>query len=152
MMRHKSDCSPRLLHRARGRVDGRCWRRRSIRGLRGPTPLNDEGPAAADDADAQHVGQASARNYPEQPPVIPHSIDGYQIDINVNKCLSCHARAAHRRIAGADGQRSPTSWTATASSSPRSRRGAIFCTAVPCAAGRRASRRSSNDFVDIDTC
>jgi cytochrome c-type protein NapB len=34
------------------------------------------------------------RNYPEQPPLIPHKIDGYQIDINSNKCLSCHARAA----------------------------------------------------------
>jgi cytochrome c-type protein NapB len=33
------------------------------------------------------------RNYPEQPPVIPHSIDGYQIDLNGNKCLSCHARS-----------------------------------------------------------
>ncbi len=33
------------------------------------------------------------RNYPEQPPTIPHTIRGYQIDINSNKCLSCHSRA-----------------------------------------------------------
>ncbi len=32
------------------------------------------------------------RNYPEQPPVIPHSIRGYQIDLNSNKCLLCHSR------------------------------------------------------------
>jgi cytochrome c-type protein NapB len=32
------------------------------------------------------------RNYPEQPPLIPHSIDGYQITLNANRCLSCHAR------------------------------------------------------------
>lgn len=32
------------------------------------------------------------RNYPEQPPVIPHSIRDYQIDLNFNKCMSCHAR------------------------------------------------------------
>jgi nitrate reductase (cytochrome), electron transfer subunit len=32
------------------------------------------------------------RNYPEQPPVIPHSIDGYQITLHTNKCLTCHAR------------------------------------------------------------
>ncbi|GGI84845.1 nitrate reductase cytochrome c-type subunit [Shewanella gelidii] len=32
------------------------------------------------------------RNYPMQPPVIPHKIDGYQIDTKVNKCMSCHAR------------------------------------------------------------
>ncbi|WP_417827175.1 nitrate reductase cytochrome c-type subunit [Thalassospira povalilytica] len=33
------------------------------------------------------------RNYPEQPPTIPHDIEGYQIDGNANKCLSCHARS-----------------------------------------------------------
>ena len=33
------------------------------------------------------------RNYPEQPPTIPHSISGYPIDKNGNKCLSCHRRA-----------------------------------------------------------
>jgi cytochrome c-type protein NapB len=32
------------------------------------------------------------RAYPMQPPTIPHKIDGYQIDLNVNKCLSCHSR------------------------------------------------------------
>ena len=32
------------------------------------------------------------RNYPEQPPVIPHSIDGYEISLRANKCLSCHSR------------------------------------------------------------
>ena len=33
-----------------------------------------------------------ARNYPEQPPIIPHTIDGYQLTLNTNRCLSCHAR------------------------------------------------------------
>ena len=32
------------------------------------------------------------RNYPEQPPIIPHSIEGYQLTINTNRCLSCHKR------------------------------------------------------------
>jgi cytochrome c-type protein NapB len=32
------------------------------------------------------------RNYPDQPPVIPHSIEGYAVDLNANKCMSCHAR------------------------------------------------------------
>ncbi|ALA20027.1 MULTISPECIES: nitrate reductase cytochrome c-type subunit [unclassified Chelatococcus] len=32
------------------------------------------------------------RNYPEQPPVIPHSIEGYQLTLNTNRCLSCHKR------------------------------------------------------------
>jgi len=34
------------------------------------------------------------RNYPEQPPMIPHTIRGYQVDINFNQCLSCHSRSA----------------------------------------------------------
>lgn len=32
------------------------------------------------------------RNYPMQPPIIPHKIRGYQINTNVNKCMSCHSR------------------------------------------------------------
>lgn len=34
------------------------------------------------------------RNYPEQPPVVPHSIRGYQVDKNFNQCLTCHSRSA----------------------------------------------------------
>ena len=30
------------------------------------------------------------RNYVHQPPVIPHQIRGYRVDLNSNKCLSCH--------------------------------------------------------------
>ncbi|WP_119681435.1 nitrate reductase cytochrome c-type subunit [Indioceanicola profundi] len=32
------------------------------------------------------------RNYPEQPPVIPHNIVGYQVTRNNNQCLTCHSR------------------------------------------------------------
>lgn len=32
------------------------------------------------------------RNYPEQPPIIPHSIDGYQLTVNTNRCMDCHKR------------------------------------------------------------
>jgi cytochrome c-type protein NapB len=37
--------------------------------------------------------QRLKRNYDKQPPVIPHRVDGYQVDKNFNKCLDCHARA-----------------------------------------------------------
>jgi cytochrome c-type protein NapB len=33
------------------------------------------------------------RAYPDQPPTIPHAIDGYQVDKNSNRCLLCHSRA-----------------------------------------------------------
>lgn len=32
------------------------------------------------------------RDYPMAAPTIPHKIAGYQIDLNANKCLSCHNR------------------------------------------------------------
>ena len=32
------------------------------------------------------------RNYPMQPPIIPHKVRNYQIDLKVNKCMSCHSR------------------------------------------------------------
>jgi cytochrome c-type protein NapB len=32
------------------------------------------------------------RNYAMQPPVVPHKIDGYQLDRNANRCMFCHSR------------------------------------------------------------
>lgn len=32
------------------------------------------------------------RNYPMQPPIIPHDTRGYEVNLKVNKCMSCHAR------------------------------------------------------------
>ncbi len=31
------------------------------------------------------------RNYVQQPPVVPHKVRGYRVDLNSNKCLSCHS-------------------------------------------------------------
>jgi len=31
-----------------------------------------------------------ARNYRQQPPLIPHTVDQYQIDLSANQCLACH--------------------------------------------------------------
>ena len=58
-------------------------------GLRGPASLAEEPqppPREVNDDRRQ------ARNWPEQPPVIPHTIQGYQITLNANKCLTCHGR------------------------------------------------------------
>ena len=116
--------------------------------LRGPTPLNDEGPAPPM-TPMRNTAEKEVRNYPEQPPVIPHSIDGYQIDLQSNKCLSCHARART-----AESQAPMVSITHfmdrdgqfLASISPRR----FFCTEchVP---QNVATPPVSNDFVDIDT-
>ncbi|SHJ50308.1 periplasmic nitrate reductase subunit NapB [Shimia gijangensis] len=34
--------------------------------------------------------QRFTRNYRQQPPLIPHTIEQYQIDLKANRCLSCH--------------------------------------------------------------
>ena len=33
-----------------------------------------------------------ARNYPMQPPIIPHTTRSYEVNKNNNKCMSCHSR------------------------------------------------------------
>ena len=59
--------------------------------FRPPVNFTDETaapPVPADVTDDRRV----ARNYPEQPPVIPHNVRDYQITLNNNQCLTCHSR------------------------------------------------------------
>ena len=115
--------------------------------LRGSTPLNQEGSPPALTPE-QNTSVREPRNYPEQPPVIPHSTEGYEVSINANKCLSCHARTrVHESQApmisithfiDRDGQ-------FLASISPRR----YFCT--ECHVPQHNVRPPvENDFVDID--
>jgi cytochrome c-type protein NapB len=117
-------------------------------GLRGTTPLNEEG-SAPPMTPLRNTAEKEVRNYPEQPPVIPHTIEGYQIDINGNKCLSCHARArtgesqapmvSITHFMDRDGQ-------FLASVSPRR----FFCT--ECHVSQNLVKPPvDNDFIDIDT-
>lgn len=62
-----------------------------VNGLRGAAPLDAETRAALLPK-AVNDDQRRARSYPMQPPVIPHQIDNYQIDLRFNKCMSCHGR------------------------------------------------------------
>jgi cytochrome c-type protein NapB len=116
--------------------------------LRGATPLAEEGPAGPM-TPTRNTSEREVRNYPEQPPVIPHAIEGYQIDLRSNKCLSCHARART-----AESQAPMISITHfmdregqfLASISPRR----YFCT--ECHVPQNVAKPPvSNDFVDIDT-
>ena len=59
--------------------------------LRGPEPFTKEIPAPPMQRQVTNDVRVM-RNYPDQPPVIPHSIEGYAVDLNANKCMSCHAR------------------------------------------------------------
>lgn len=40
----------------------------------------------------ENLDATPKRAYPMQPPLIPHKIDGYQVDLNVNRCMACHSR------------------------------------------------------------
>lgn len=64
---------------------------RALDNMRGPTPLAQTVKPAPmvnpDNSDVKRV-----RNYAMQPPVIPHKIEGYQIDKGANRCMMCHAR------------------------------------------------------------
>jgi len=37
------------------------------------------------------------RDYVQQPPLIPHKIDGYKINVKFNKCLTCHSWANYKQ-------------------------------------------------------
>jgi hypothetical protein len=96
----------------------------------------------------RNTAEKEIRNYPEQPPVMPHSIDGYQIDMNGNKCLSCHARARSGEsqapmvsITPHYGPQRPV----LASVSPRH----FFCTECH-VLQNVATPPVTNDFLDVD--
>lgn len=59
-----------------------------VRSLRGDVPLTvDDGTPVV----LQYKeGGEYARNYRQQPPLIPHRIEKYEIDLKVNQCLRCH--------------------------------------------------------------
>jgi cytochrome c-type protein NapB len=116
--------------------------------LRGSTPLDQEGQPPVITPE-QNSAQREARNYPEQPPLIPHSTEGYEISLRGNKCLSCHARSrvpesqapmiSITHFSDRDGQ-------FLASISPRR----YFCT--QCHVPQHGVQAPvANDFVDIDT-
>jgi cytochrome c-type protein NapB len=59
--------------------------------MRGDTPVPDKTHAPRL-GNAVNNDQRLPRQWEQQPPIVPHRVDGYQIDKNFNKCLDCHAR------------------------------------------------------------
>ena len=59
--------------------------------MRGPASIADETkPPLLGNPENKDVRRE--RNYAMQPPTIPHKIDNYQVDLNINTCLACHSR------------------------------------------------------------
>lgn len=54
----------------------------------------DEEPAPPMLGDPANRDLRRGRNYPEQPPTVPHKVRNYQLDLNANKCMTCHSRTA----------------------------------------------------------
>ena len=67
------------------------WAEPLVDAMRGKTPILEatQPPRLSNSVNDDN---RMPRNYAQQPPVIPHRVDGYQIDKNFNKCLDCHAR------------------------------------------------------------
>lgn len=116
--------------------------------LRGDVALEDQ-TTAPTMAPEVNKDLRQVRNYPEQPPLIPHKIENYRIDKNSNKCLTCHSRTAVElsqapmisvtHFMNRDGQ-------VLASVSPRR----FFCT--QCHVSQLdVTDLVGNDFVDVDT-
>ena len=63
--------------------------------LRGSTPL-DEDTKAPEMKQWDKDGQPIPRDYVQQPPLIPHKIEGYKINQKFNKCLTCHSWANYK--------------------------------------------------------
>src|SRR5262249_15791391 len=80
---------------SRGNPRGHAVKRRQGADLFCPTRAGKGGQPPAMTAE-QNTSVREPRNYPEQPPVIPHSTEGYEVTVHANKCLSCHARTRVR--------------------------------------------------------
>ncbi|HEX6735530.1 MAG TPA: nitrate reductase cytochrome c-type subunit [Azonexus sp.] len=59
--------------------------------LHGNLPVLDE-PAPPPLTNPDNSDVRRVRNYAMQPPIIPHKIEGYQLDKSANRCMLCHAR------------------------------------------------------------
>jgi len=61
----------------------------SVHSLRGDAAL--DAPAVATSAKAWAVDDGKiSRNYPQQPPLVPHDIEDFVINQDSNDCLNCH--------------------------------------------------------------
>ncbi|TQV86027.1 nitrate reductase cytochrome c-type subunit [Aliikangiella coralliicola] len=65
---------------------------KEIATLRDETAIDDQKrPAVLPKVDNSDIKKT--RNYPMQPPLIPHTVRGYEVNLKVNKCMSCHSRS-----------------------------------------------------------
>lgn len=66
-----------------------------IESLRGSADL-DQNSKAPEHKQYAKDGEPIARDYVQQPPLVPHKVRGYKINLKSNKCLSCHSWKNYR--------------------------------------------------------
>jgi len=67
-----------------------------VSSLRGPIDLEQDSTAPTMkkyNKDEEPI----ARDYVQQPPLVPHKIEGYRVNLKSNKCLSCHSWKNYRQ-------------------------------------------------------
>ena len=67
-----------------------------VQSLRGTTGVLELGEAPPPERQAI-TAKPKLRDYPQQPPLIPHNVQGLLIQTRVNMCLACHARQTEKR-------------------------------------------------------
>lgn len=63
----------------------------NIATLRNHTPIEGQQPTKSIPKVINN-DKVQMRSYPMQPPLIPHTIRGYEVNLNSNKCMACHSR------------------------------------------------------------
>jgi len=61
-----------------------------VKSLRGGNPLENSAKIPAS-LKVQNDRDPITRDYVQQPPLIPHHIKGYKVNMKMNKCLTCHS-------------------------------------------------------------
>lgn len=69
----------------------------SVVTLRGAVGITETNPAPVTHAQSKPA-KGFGRAYRQQPPLIPHRIEGYQVNRAFNKCLSCHGWPQYARF------------------------------------------------------
>lgn len=79
-------CSPMAMQSVSANDD-----KTNIATLRNHTPIEEQQPTKGIPKVINN-DKVQMRNYPMQPPLIPHTIRGYEVNLNSNKCMACHSR------------------------------------------------------------
>jgi len=67
-----------------------------VKSLRGSTDIEAPSNAVEIKKNINDKGPIT-RDYVQQPPLIPHKIKGYKINLKFNKCLTCHSWANYQK-------------------------------------------------------